>query len=134
VASHYSNHMLFQGSVLPYLETNWLRSRLLTIQKGRLIPYRAKVLKRALLAVRTNANGFWMLLSGNAEVAFPSTTATTTPAVNLPTPGTATTAATLDDDAVATLSPAAGATSAMSVSAVDIDATPPVGQKRKARP
>jgi hypothetical protein len=47
------------------------------------IPYRAKVLGRALLSARTNANSFWMLLSGNAEVAFPSTTA------DIPTPAIA---------------------------------------------
>ena len=44
------------------------------------------VLGRALLAVRTDPNRFWMILSGNAEVAFRSTTATTTPVVDLPTP------------------------------------------------
>ena len=46
------------------------------------------MLGRALLAVRTDPNRFWMLLSGNAEVAFPSTTAATTPAANLPAPAT----------------------------------------------
>jgi hypothetical protein len=72
--------------VIPYLETNRLRPRVRAIQKTRPIAYRAKVLGRALLAVRTNANSFWMLLSRNPEVAFPSTTATTSPAANLPTP------------------------------------------------
>jgi hypothetical protein len=43
------------------------------------------VLGRALLAVRTDPNRFWVFLSGNAEVAFPSTTA----AASLPTPATA---------------------------------------------
>jgi hypothetical protein len=47
------------------------------------------VLGRALLAGRTAANSFWMLLSGNAEVAFSSTTASTTVAANLATPATA---------------------------------------------
>jgi hypothetical protein len=87
--TYYSEHELFRGSVVPYLETNRFRPRLLAIQRTRPIPYRAKVLGRALLSARTNPNHFWMLLSGNAEVAlFPSTTATTTPAVNLPTPFT----------------------------------------------
>jgi hypothetical protein len=71
-----SYHELYQESVIPYLKTNRFRPRLLAIQKTRPIPYRAKVLGRALLAVRTDPNSFWMLLSGNAEVAFPSTTTT----------------------------------------------------------
>jgi hypothetical protein len=73
--SRYSEHELYRGSVIPYLETNGLRLRVCAIQKTRPIAYRAKVLGRAFLAARTNANSFWMLLSGNAEVAFPSTTA-----------------------------------------------------------
>jgi hypothetical protein len=66
----YSQHELYRESVIPYLETNRFRPRLLAAQKARPIPYRAKVLGRALLAVRTDANRFWMLLSGNAEVVF----------------------------------------------------------------
>ena len=85
----YSKHELFRESVIPYLETNLFRQRLLAIQKARPIAYRAKVLRQALLAVRTDPNRLWMLLSGNAEVAFPSTTTTTTPAANLPTPASA---------------------------------------------
>jgi hypothetical protein len=73
---YYSQHKLFRGSVLPYLETNRLRPRLLAIQGTRPITYRSKVLGRALLSARTNANIFWMLLSGNAEVTFPSRTTT----------------------------------------------------------
>jgi hypothetical protein len=81
-----SEHELFRELVIPYLETNRLMHRLLAIQTTRPIVYRAKVLGRALLASRTNANSFWMLLSGNAEVTFPPTTATTMPAANLPVP------------------------------------------------
>jgi hypothetical protein len=59
-------------------------------KKTRSIPYRAKVLGRALLSAYTDANRFWILLSGNAEVTFPSTTATIAVAANLPnTPTTA---------------------------------------------
>jgi hypothetical protein len=76
----YSEHELFQESAVPYLETNRLRPRVPAIQRIRPIAYRAKVLGRALLATRTDANSFWMLLSGNPEVAFLSTNATTTPA------------------------------------------------------
>jgi hypothetical protein len=85
VESLYSEHELFRGSVIPYLETNKLRPRLLAIQKSRPIAYRAKVLGRALLAACSDANSFWMLLSGNGEVAFQSTIAT----ANLLTPATA---------------------------------------------
>jgi hypothetical protein len=83
--SCYSEHELFRGSVIPNLETRRLRPRLLAIQTTRPMAYRVKVLGRALLAVGTDPNCFWMLLSGNAEVAFLSTAATTTPAANLPT-------------------------------------------------
>jgi hypothetical protein len=68
---YYSHHELYRGSVIPYLETNRFRPRLLAIQQTRPIPYRAKVLGRALLSARTDPNRFWMLLSGNAEVVFP---------------------------------------------------------------
>jgi hypothetical protein len=78
----YCEHELFRGSVIPYLDTNRLRPRLRAIQKACPVSYRTKVLGRALIAARTDANSLWMLLSGNAEVAFSfsSTTATTTPA------------------------------------------------------
>jgi hypothetical protein len=84
----HSEHDLFRRSVIPYLETNRFRPRLLAIQQTRPIPYRAKVLGRALLSARTDANRFWMLLSGNAEVAFPSRTATIAAAGNLTTAAT----------------------------------------------
>jgi hypothetical protein len=73
----------------PYLETNRLRPRVRAIQRTRPIEYRAKVLGRALLAVRTDANSLWMLLSGNVEVAFSSITTMIKPATNLPTSATA---------------------------------------------
>jgi hypothetical protein len=87
----YSDHELFRGSVIPYLKTNRLRPRLLAIQKARPIPYRAKLLGAALLSARTDANSFWMLLSGNPEVAFLSRTTAIPAAAKLPTPATATT-------------------------------------------
>jgi hypothetical protein len=86
--SCHSEHEL--GSLIPYLETNRLRPRIRAIQKSRPIAYRTKVLGRALLATRTNANILWMLLSGNPEVAFPSKAA----ANLVPTPATTTTTAT----------------------------------------
>jgi hypothetical protein len=83
--SRYRQHSIFRESVIPYLETNRIGPRLLAIQKTRPIPYRAKVLGRALLSARHNPNRFWTILSGNAEVFLPSTT---TPATSLPTPVT----------------------------------------------
>jgi hypothetical protein len=120
VESSYSEHELFRRSVIPYLMTNRFRPRLLAIQKSRPMAHLAKVLGRALLAVRADLNSFWMLLSGNAEVAFPLTTATTTLVANLPT--------TAAVGAFATAS-AAGSTTAAS------DATAlAASQKRKACP
>jgi hypothetical protein len=117
----YSHHELFRESVVPFLETNLFRPRLLAIQKTRPIAYRAKVLGEALLAVRTDPNRLWMLLSGNAEVAFPSTTTTTTPAANLPTPATA-----------SAYGATGGATNLVATGAPAANiATPASGQKRK---
>jgi hypothetical protein len=112
----YFEHNLFTGTVIPYLETNRLRPHVRAIQKTRPMAYRAKLLKRALLATRTDANSFWMILSGNAEVAFPSTTATTPPA------------------AVAAPTAATRAVSATGASAAANVATSSDCQKRKARP
>jgi hypothetical protein len=77
---------LIRADIIPYLESNRLRPRVLAIQRARPITFSAKVLGRALHAVRDDANSLWMLLSGNPEAAFLSTIATITPATNLPTP------------------------------------------------
>jgi hypothetical protein len=114
VDSLLSEHELFRGSVVPKLKTNRLRPRLLAIQATRPMAYRAKVLGRALLATQTDANSMWMLLSGNVEVAFPTS---------------ATAAVAVTDTDTTTL-----ATSATGASAVDIIVAPASGQKRKARP
>jgi hypothetical protein len=71
-----------------------------------------RLLGQALFAVQTDPNYLWMLLSGNPEVAFLSTTATTTPAENLPMPATAaataaTTPSTTNADAAAGVAVAA---------------------------
>jgi hypothetical protein len=154
----YCEHELFRGSVVPYHETNRFRPSLLAIQKTRPMTYRAKVLGRALLSARTDANRFWMLLSGNAEVAFPSRT--TAAAVNLPTPATTaatsttyvaaftglvtTTPTTYPPTAAATLANATSATTpstaldtfpfAPTIAAANNIATPSSGHKRKGRP
>jgi hypothetical protein len=65
----YLRHVLFRGSVIPYLDTNRLRPRVRAIQKALPSAYRAKVLGRALLSARTDPNRFWILLSGNADTA-----------------------------------------------------------------
>jgi hypothetical protein len=121
----YSEHEFFRELVIPYLETNRLRPRVRAIQKTRPIVLRAKVLGRALLSARTDANLFWMLLSGNPEVAFPSTIAATTLAATLPTPatvGASANATTGAANSVATVPPATNV------------AAPASGQKRKACP
>jgi hypothetical protein len=130
--SHESQNEIFRESVIPYLKTNQFRPRIRAIQKTRPITYHAKILGRALFAVRAYPNGFWMLLSGNAEVVFPSTTATTMPAANLPTPATA--AATSNAAAVAatasatvTATPAASTISAFATANV---AAPSADRKR----
>jgi hypothetical protein len=133
----YNEHELFRTPVIPYLETNRLRPRLLAIQKTRPITYRAKVLGRALLAVCTDANSFWMLLSGNTEVAFRSTNATTTLAASLPTPAIAAAALNTADIAVTAAAVTVTATRAASstvTSAADIVPTPTACQKRKVCP
>jgi hypothetical protein len=50
--SRYSEHEIYRESVIPYHETNRFRPYLLAIQKTLPIEY------RALLAARTDANGF----------------------------------------------------------------------------
>jgi hypothetical protein len=96
----FSRHELLQRSVIPSLKTNRFRPRLLAIQKTRPITYRAKVLGRALLSAHTDVDSIWMLLSGNAEVAFPSRT-TGAPFANLPTLATAAAVSTTDAAAFA---------------------------------
>jgi hypothetical protein len=148
----YNQHELFRESVIPYLETNRFRPRLLAIQKTRPIPYRVKVLGRALLSARTDPNRFWTLLSGNVEVAFPSTAATIAAAANPPTPATAAATSTTNVAAAALTTTGTGslpttvatstATSAFAsdafpfahTAATATVATPSAGQKHRARP
>jgi hypothetical protein len=116
----YSQHELFRGSVVPYLETNRLRPRVRAIQKTRPIIYRTKVLGRALLATRTNPNRFWMLLTGNAEVALPSRCATIAVTANLPTSATAAaiTNAAADVTAITTIEVAASLSMSATAAAI----------------
>jgi hypothetical protein len=119
----YSDRELFRGSVIPYLETNQFRPRLLTIQKTRPFLYRAKVLGRALLATRTNPNRLWMLLSGNTEVAFRSRTTTIAVAASIPTSATAA-AMTNAAAAVTAASAKLGFTNSATASSLPSAATP----------
>jgi hypothetical protein len=125
--SRCSGHKRFRRLVIPYLETNRLRPRVRAIQQTRPITYRAKVLGRALMSARTDANRFWMLLSGNAEVAFPSATATATLAANTPTPAPVGTS----ENATTTGAANPGSTDGVHATSV---ATPASGQKRKVCP
>jgi hypothetical protein len=120
----HSDHVLFRESVIPFLESNRLRPRLLSIQRTRPITYRTGLLGRALLTARTDVNRFWMLLSGNAEVSFPAATATTTPVV----PSLATSAT-----AAATRAASATGTSTSAGAVANVTA-PTACQKRKAHP
>jgi hypothetical protein len=125
--SRFTEHDIYRDSVIPYLKTNRLRSLLLAIQRTHPITYRAKILGRALLTARYDVNLFWLLLSGNAEVAFPSTAVTTTRVANLPTP------AIVDAFGSANAAPAVAGRSTAAASNVDF-AAPTAGQKRKAGP
>jgi hypothetical protein len=122
--SRYSDHELFRGTIVPYLERNQFRPRVHAIQKTRPTAYCAKVLGRALLALRNDPNRFWMLLSENTDIVSPSTTATATPAASLPT--AATVAAPVNVDPVA-------ATASTTVTASNAVA-PATSQKHKACP
>jgi hypothetical protein len=132
VHNHLREHELCQRSVRPYLETSRIRPRVRAIQKTRPITYRVKVLGHALLLAHADANSFWMILSGNAEVAFPSKTTTIAAAADLPTP---TTAAATSNAAIAASVAVAATLSASTTGAsatANVDAPTPC-QKRKAR-
>jgi hypothetical protein len=120
----YSEHELYRESIIPYLEKNRVRA----IQRTSPMTYRAKVLGRALLSARADANRFWILLSGNAEIAFPSSnTMTTLMAANLSAPA----------DLGASANPATGAAYTVAtdgVPATNAAAVLASSKKRKACP
>jgi hypothetical protein len=87
----YSQHELFRRVAVILLETDQLRPRVHVTQKTRQLAHGAKVLGRTLMSGRTDAK--------YSEVAFPSTSISTTAATSLPTPTTA--AATTDNAAFA---------------------------------
>jgi hypothetical protein len=114
----YESNGFFRESIVPYLERNRLRPRVCAIQEALPHSFRARVLGRALLAARSDANRFWMLLSGNAEVAFPSRSGTATVFAITPAATTvnATTTAAFASD-VATASSSASAAASASATA-----------------
>jgi hypothetical protein len=138
LCDRYNEHEIYRGTVIPYLETNRFRPRLLAIQRTRPIPYRAKVLGSALMAARTDANRFWMLLSGNVEATFPSSTATISAAANLRNVAASSNAAfsvaaTADVSAAITITSNKTASTTGASTAAYV-ATPTACQKRKAHP
>jgi hypothetical protein len=67
------DEQIYEQSILPYLETNFYRPRVLGIKKAD-IQIRRPLLGRALQtkSVRNKSNLLWMFLSGNQDVVLPS--------------------------------------------------------------
>jgi hypothetical protein len=61
------DEQIYTGSILPYLETNLYRPRVLAIKKTIERPFREKLLGRALDCVKINPNLVWMFLSENVD-------------------------------------------------------------------
>jgi hypothetical protein len=58
---------IYTEAILPYLEANLYRPRVLAVKKTKQRPFREKVLGRALYCVRSNPNLVWMFLSQNVD-------------------------------------------------------------------
>jgi hypothetical protein len=58
---------IYTELILPYLETNLYRPRVLAVKKTIERPFREKVLGRALDSVKSNANLVWLFLSENVD-------------------------------------------------------------------
>jgi hypothetical protein len=58
---------IYTEEILPYLETNLYRPRVLAVKEIKERPYREKVLGRALHSVKSNPNLVWMFLSENVD-------------------------------------------------------------------
>jgi hypothetical protein len=61
------DEQIYTGSILPYLETNLYRPRVLAVKQTTERPFREKVLGRALYCVKSNPNLVWMFLSENVD-------------------------------------------------------------------
>jgi hypothetical protein len=61
------DEQIYTGSILPYLETNLYRPRILAVKQTTERPFREKVLGRALYCVKSNPSLVWMFLSENVD-------------------------------------------------------------------
>jgi hypothetical protein len=59
---------IYTEDILPYLETNLYRPRVVVVKKTIARPFPEKVLGRALHCVKSNPNLVWMFLSENVDV------------------------------------------------------------------
>jgi hypothetical protein len=136
LADDYREHELFQGSVIPYLETNRLRPRVRAIQKNLpdCVPCQGDGTSCSCCSYRCKQllDAF---IRESGSCAFSSTTATTTPAgANLPAPATAAVTSIAGAAVAATFAVTVTATSITDVYAAANVATPTAYPKRKARP
>jgi hypothetical protein len=58
---------IYTEEILPRLETNLYRPRVLAVKKTKEITFREKVLGRALFSVNSSPNLVWMFLSENVD-------------------------------------------------------------------
>jgi hypothetical protein len=61
------DQQIYTDEILPHLETNLYRPRVLAVKKTKERPFREKVLGRALYCVKSNPNLVWMFLSENVD-------------------------------------------------------------------
>jgi hypothetical protein len=67
LSRHEHDEQIYTEEILPYLETNLYRTRVLAVNKAIERPFREKVLGRALGCVKSNPNLVWMFLSENVD-------------------------------------------------------------------
>jgi hypothetical protein len=61
------DEQIYTAEIIPYLETNRYRPRVVAVKKTIARPFREKVLGRALYCVKSNPNLVWMFLSENVD-------------------------------------------------------------------
>jgi hypothetical protein len=64
---HERDEQIFMEEILPRLETNLYRPRVLAVKKTTERSFREKVLGRALASVKSSPNLVWMFLSENVD-------------------------------------------------------------------
>jgi hypothetical protein len=67
VSEHERDEQIYIAEILPRLQTNLYRPRVLAVKKTKERPFREKVLGRALFCVKSNPNLVWMFLSENVD-------------------------------------------------------------------